>query len=62
LIFADQALQKLEELKIFLAPSFCTLFAHPSSLQVAKFSKENQSFYRPLGFKKDGLAPYTHLG
>jgi hypothetical protein len=55
-------LQKVGGIKIFLAPSFCTLFAHPSSLQVAKFSKENQSFYRPLGFKKDGLAPYTHLG
>jgi len=54
--------KKLEELKIILAPLFAHFLPTLLSLQVAKFSKENQSFHHPLGFKKDGLAPYTHLG
>ncbi len=64
LTFADQIFQKVGGIKNHFGPFFAHFLPTLLSLQVAKkkFSKENQRFYRPLGFKKDGLAPYTHLG
>ncbi len=48
--------KKLEELKIFVAFSFCTLFAHPSSLQVAKnFPRKTNVFTAPWVSKRMAL-------